>query len=288
MAIKDIHYNAFISYRHAEQDSEAAIALHRRLEAFRLPGNLRKKYPKERWKIERVFRDQDELPLSDNLSDQIEQALANADYLIVICSPEVLESLWVRREIELFLKTHPYERILTVLSAGEPQTAIPDLLLKRRIETVDENGRPVVIEEPTEPLSCDYRLPLKQARKVELPRLAAALIGCSYDELVQRAEQYRLRRWRLITGSVAAASAVALSYLIWSNRQISHNLEQSQKNMSLYLAEESSAYLLGNAVAMLEPKCQEAEIKGFEAYLRQVISYAAKKQAGGNPLKKVH
>lgn len=234
-------YNAFISYRHVERDIKVAEDIQNQLEHFKIPKAIAEKTGVQ--KIERIFRDKSELPITSNLTDDIQTALKNSDFLIVICSPEVLESLWVRREIELFLKTHPYERILTVLSAGEPQTAIPDLLLKRRIETVDENGRPVVIEEPTEPLSCDYRLPLKQARKVELPRLAAALIGCSYDELVQRAEQYRLRRWRLITGSVAAASAVALSYLIWSNRQISHNLEQSQKNMSLYLAEES-----GNAL----------------------------------------
>lgn len=55
----------------------------------------------------------------------------------------------------------------------------------------------------------------------------------------------------------------------------------------LYLAEESSAYLLGNVVAMLEPECQEAEIKGFETYLRQVISYAGKKQAGEIPTQKL-
>ena len=234
-------YNAFISYRHVERDIKVAEDIQNQLEHFKIPKAIAEKTGVQ--KIERIFRDKSELPITSNLTDDIQTALKNSDFLIVICSPEVLESLWVRREIELFLKTHPYERILTVLSAGEPQTAIPDLLLKRRIETVDENGRPVVIEEPTEPLSCDYRLPLKQARKVELPRLAAALIGCSYDELVQRAEQYRLRRWRLIAGSVAAASAVALSYLVWSNRQISHNLEQSQRNMSLYLAEESGTAL---------------------------------------------
>ena len=53
----------------------------------------------------------------------------------------------------------------------------------------------------------------------------------------------------------------------------------------LYLAEEASAYLLGNAVAMLEPECQEAEIRGFENYLYRVISYAGKKQAGEIPPK---
>ncbi len=48
----------------------------------------------------------------------------------------------------------------------------------------------------------------------------------------------------------------------------------------LFVAEETSQYLLGNAYAMLEPESQEAEIRTFEGNLRKVISYAEKKQAG--------
>ena len=40
------------------------------------------------------------------------------------------------------------------------------------------------------------------------------------------------------------------------------------------------------SVDAMEAECQEAEIKGFETYLRQVISYAGKKQAGEIPTKK--
>ena len=50
----------------------------------------------------------------------------------------------------------------------------------------------------------------------------------------------------------------------------------------LFLAEETSAYILGNAVAMLAPEYRDPEIRGFEKYLRKVISYAVKKQAGGD------
>ena len=48
----------------------------------------------------------------------------------------------------------------------------------------------------------------------------------------------------------------------------------------LFVAEETSAYSLGNAIAMLEPDSQEAEIRTFEENLRRVISFAGKKQAG--------
>ena len=45
----------------------------------------------------------------------------------------------------------------------------------------------------------------------------------------------------------------------------------------LFVAEETSAYLLGNALALLEPDAQEAEIKSFVEDLRRVIAYAQKK-----------
>ena len=55
----------------------------------------------------------------------------------------------------------------------------------------------------------------------------------------------------------------------------------SQLEDWLVLTEETSMYLLGNALAMLEPESQEAEIRTFTENLRKVISYAGKKQQGG-------
>lgn len=55
----------------------------------------------------------------------------------------------------------------------------------------------------------------------------------------------------------------------------------------LFVAEETSAYSLGNAIAMLEPESQEVEIRTFEENLRRVISFAGKKQAGEEPPEKL-
>ena len=49
----------------------------------------------------------------------------------------------------------------------------------------------------------------------------------------------------------------------------------------LYVAEESCAYMLGNAVAMLDPEVRDTEITGFEKYLRQVIRKAEEKFENG-------
>lgn len=58
---------------------------------------------------------------------------------------------------------------------------------------------------------------------------------------------------------------------------IGNDTTEQQLEDYLFVAEETSAYLLGNALALLSPDSQEAEIQSFVNDLRRVISYAAKK-----------
>lgn len=58
---------------------------------------------------------------------------------------------------------------------------------------------------------------------------------------------------------------------------ISNDTTEQQLEDYLFVAEETSAYLLGNALALLDPSSQEAEIKSFVDDLRRVMAYAAKK-----------
>ena len=58
---------------------------------------------------------------------------------------------------------------------------------------------------------------------------------------------------------------------------ISNDTTENQMEDYLFVAEETSAYLLGNALALLDPSSQEAEIKSFVDDLRRVMAYAAKK-----------
>ena len=227
----NIHYDAFISYRHSPVDSKIAAEIQHRLEHFPVPRSIQKKTGKK--KINRIFRDKEELPITSDLNDDITEALANSDYLIVICSPRTGESVWVEREIETFLKTHTRHQVLTILAEGEPVDTIPEIL------RYDESIDPATGEAkkfPVEPLSCDWRVPPHQARREELPRLVATLLGCAYDELRQRQRQYRLRR--LTAGlSVALAASLCLSvYFVRTSMMIRQNYQQSLRNQSRYLA----------------------------------------------------
>ena len=231
-----IHYNAFISYRHHPDDIRVASEIHRSLERFRAPKSIRLTHGK----IERLFRDKEELPITSNLSDDIGTALRNSDFLIVICSVHTKESVWVQREIELFLTTHDRSRVLTVLASGEPYDVIPEILLYEYVEDPLTGEK---IRRDVEPLSCDWRMKRKKAVREELPRLAAALLGCGYDELRQRQKQYRFRRNMAILSTALAASVCLSAYFLYTtvtihraNLQIQANLEKAQINQSMHLA----------------------------------------------------
>ena len=212
MGIKENHYNAFISYRHSELDSKVAIEVHRKLERFRLPANIRKNFPKDHQKIERVFRDQDELPLADNLSDPIEQALRNSDFLIVICTPRLPESKWCQREIETFKKLHGQERILAILAEGEPEQSFPEAICYKDVVSTDENGNEVINRIPVEPLAADVRSdsPRKRSAMINdaVLRLAAPMFNLGYDDLKQRHREQKIRRIAIATSIAAGVSII--------------------------------------------------------------------------------
>ena len=214
MNLQEIKYDAFISYRHCELDQFVATTLHKELEAFRLPraiaGQLKAKGITKK-KIERVFRDRDELPITNNLADPITNALQNSEFLLVICSPRLRESLWCRKEIETFIQMHGREHIFAVLIEGEPADSFPEELLYEEKVSVDENGNEQVVRVPIEPLAADVRgknkKEIRKKIKEEVLRLAAPMFDCSYDDLKQRHRERTIRRIVAIAGSISAVFA---------------------------------------------------------------------------------
>ena len=58
---------------------------------------------------------------------------------------------------------------------------------------------------------------------------------------------------------------------------IGNDTTENQLEDYLFVAEETSAYLLGNALALLSPDSQEEEIKTFTDNIRRIAAYAQKK-----------
>jgi hypothetical protein len=99
----DFKYRAYISYSH--RDKNWGNWLHKSFESYRVPKRLVGQSGRDGAipaKLFPVFRDREELPTSSSLSTAIQDALAAAAYLIVICSPRSARSRWVNEEILAF------------------------------------------------------------------------------------------------------------------------------------------------------------------------------------------
>lgn len=225
---KKYTYDAFISYRHSELDKFVAENLHKQLEAFRLPGNVSKKAGRK--KIERVFRDKDELPLTSNLEDPIMKALQESEFLIVICSPRLRESLWCKKEIETFIRLHGREKVFAVLIEGEPEDSFPEELLFYE-ETVERpDGTTETVKKQMEPLAADVRGSSKRemlkAMRTELLRLIAPMFSLTYDDLRQRHRERKMRR--VLTASLTG-TAVCFAFGTISTAMVLQIQEQKEQ-----------------------------------------------------------
>lgn len=227
----DRKYAAFISYRHLPLDMAVAERLHKKIERYRVPKELRKSPEQKTLGV--VFRDRDELPLSNDLTRDIYHALDNSEFLIVICTPDTPKSLWVDREIEHFLLKHDRNHILTVLAAGTPEESIP----ARITHIYAENGTVIDRREPL----CAF-IVADQLWKVlwnlqsEFQRLVAAILHKPLDTIRQRARTYR---WKVAGAVMAVITAIALGFvgmLVSKNREIRDQLLQTQLNESKTLA----------------------------------------------------
>lgn len=266
---KEYKYDAFISYRHAELDQFVAENLHKLLETFKVPRLAADSVKKQKKnKISRVFRDRDELPLASNLSDNIQSALEDSEFLIVICSPRTPESLWVQKEISTFISMHGRDKVLAVLIEGEPDQAFPRELCFEKLEKELEDGTKCVVEQSVEPLAADVRGSSKKEvlknLKKEMLRIAAPLLGCSYDDLKQRHRERKIKRMFaaslaaaavfFVFGSISMAMALRIQKQSVVIKEQSEELEEQYNEVlkrQAYTMADTSAELLeeGNRVA---------------------------------------
>lgn len=229
-------YTAFISYRHGGTDEFVAKTLHAMLESYRIPRRLSGKLGKKR--VGRIFRDVDELPSSSSLYHNIEEALGQSEFLLVICTPRLQESQWCMREIELFKKLRGSDHIIAVLAEGEPQDSFPYEITHRL-----ENGKIVELE----PLAADVRgkTPAEQKKKmkVEKLRILAAMLHCEFDQLRQRDRQRKLQRGIAAGGVGFAVISAFLAQTIWENQKLQTQVKKTQSAQSYLLAEYSDTAL---------------------------------------------
>lgn len=232
-------YIAFISYKHTKRDAAIAKQVHSLIESYVIPKSLRKGSKK----LGIVFRDEEELPISSSLTDSISTALDASRYLIVICSPEARKSIWVSREINYFLKSHDIHHIFVVLVDGEPNDVFPYEITHVLNEETGE-------WQDVEPLALDVRADtlgasLKKTRSL-IKKLYAGILGCSYDSLVQREKNRRMKRLAALIALCGLLASSFIGMLFVKNQELSQKNDELVAAIELALNRESEL-LVGEA-----------------------------------------
>ena len=252
LVMETYQYKAFISYRHTPPDEEIAKKLHTAIETYSVPKDIREKLGIS--KMGRVFRDQEELPLSQDLGGDIRAALENSEWLIVICSPRYLESKWCNAELDYFIELGKRDHILAVLADGEPEEAFPP-----QLRFAEKDGKQVELE----PLAADVRAgttaeSLKKLKNEKL-RILAPMLGVNYDHLRQRA---RRRRNRIVAGTAAACFALLsgfLAYAVAKNVQITKQRNLALDNQMQLLVEQANLSSSSGSKLLAASQLLEAE-----------------------------
>ncbi len=209
-------YDAFISYRHLEEDRRWAKWVHSQIETYRVPTRIRKPgMPAQPFR--RVFRDEDELPASADLHAEIEEALAASRFLIVVCSRDTPFSRWVNEEVKRFRELGRSDQVIALLIDGSPSESFPDALRLAVTTEVDALGNVTIVRKAVEPIAADVRY-RKSESQVHLKRMAklrilACLLNCGFDELRQRHQERA--RMRMIRGSAGACVLILTILLLF-------------------------------------------------------------------------
>ncbi len=226
----DYVYSAFISYRHLPADVAVAKAVQRALETFRIPGDIRKKTGKK--KLARCFRDQDELPLADDLGASIEKALLESKWLLVICSPALPQSAWCLREVDFFIQHGRQDKIIPVLIEGEPNKSYPPQITTA--EPVPEKGKVDV-----EPLAADLRGNMRKQLRTEKLRIVARMLNLDFYELKRRDKERALRQGLCIVSCVLAAMTGFAVYAVYKNNMLEAERNATARKATDLLIEKS-------------------------------------------------
>ena len=185
---------AFISYSH--HDMRVARWLHRKLEGYRLPAEIRNEFDGSRY-LRPVFRDQEDLN-AGILSDELARHLETSKFLIVLCSRHAARSWWVSEEVRRFVEWGRLEYVIPVLvddpPGGDPAECFPEYL---RTFTRAHPDR--------ELLAVSFK---ESGREQAFVRVVSRMLGVSFDVLWQRHRRAQRRRRMLAGISVPVAAAL--------------------------------------------------------------------------------
>jgi WD40 repeat protein len=198
-----VAYDAFISYSHAA-DGRLAPALQSGLQRLAKPWY--------RVRALRVFRDETGLSTNPDLWSSIVLALDDAEWFVLLASPESATSPWVDKEVAHWLEHKPVGRILPALTAGEwdwdPDAGrlVGDAVPDRLAAAIVEEPRHLDLRWAQAETDLDLR---NSAFRSAVADLAAPMHGVAKDELEGEDIRQHRRARRVALGAVIALVVLA-------------------------------------------------------------------------------
>lgn len=209
------HYAAFISY--ARADKLVGDRFQRGIERYTIPkplisrDTLHGPVPK---RLTPIFRDITDLSAAGDLGSQIDAALSQSAFLIVLCSPRSAASRWVNNEIESFKRMGGGERIIPVILEGDPvefdAEAAPNGAFPRALMRVMGADGQLTDEHAPEPMAPDLREGAEGFSYAVL-KAVAAMIGLAPDIVSQRQAEVERRERRMVRRVAAAVTVLAVA-----------------------------------------------------------------------------
>ena len=245
---KNKEYYAFISYK--REDEKWAKWLQDKLEHYRFPTNLngRTDLPKN---IRPTFRDVTDLT-PGLLAEEINNALRNSEWLIVICSPRSAQSPWVCKEAQTFIDLGRADHIIPFVIEGKPFSddisteCYPEALLN--------------LTGSNELLAANVN---EMGRDAALIKVVARMFNLRFDILWQRHERTKRHRWFFVATCIlvfALASTGVGVYMTYLNTLIDRqnlqlritidNLNKELKTISNNALDKNEYNLIGNFVGV--------------------------------------
>lgn len=202
-------YYAFISYN--KKDTAWGKRLKRKLEGYRMPTVMCSEHGWERKPIKPVFFAPYDIQLGE-LSPELQKKLRASRNLIVICSPNSAQSVWVGKEIAFFHSLGRKKNIYFFIVDGIPNSGNPETECFNHV--IKNLGM-------AENLGADihekvFRWPWLNRERAYI-QLITTLLGIEFDSLWKSHKRYLIQQIAAWTIGIIAVLAALLG--VWVMNQ---------------------------------------------------------------------
>lgn len=262
-----LRYSAFISYNH--KDKVWAAWLHRALETYTVPKGLRGRESRVGTlgkRLPPVFMDREELASSSDLAGSVIAALQQSASLVVICSPNAVNSPWVNQEIREFRRLRGVDHIHCVVVGG-----IPGAIRNADLDPTVEAFPPALLEKlDGEPLAVDPRASGDGKQNAKL-KLIAGVLGVGFDALRQREVARRHRRLLTIAAGSSLGLLLASGLAIFAFISRAEAIEQRDIARQKTMTAERTVTFVKSLFEVADP----AESRGEDITAREMLDRGA-------------